>query len=237
MRLLDLTCADAAENAALDEALLDAAEAADGETLRLWEPAQPVVVVGSSSQLDQEVLLDVCGQRQIPVVRRASGGAAIVTGRGCLMYALVLSCDRRPGLRAIDEAHRFVLERMVAALRPLEPGVERRGISDLVVAGLKFSGNSLRIKRRHLLYHGTIMYDFSLELIAACLKTPPRQPDYRAGRDHLDFVVNVPIAAIELRRAIISAWNAIEPYPDWPREQMQRLVIEKYARDDWNRRR
>ena len=27
---------------------------------------------------------------------------------------------------------------------------------------LKFSGNSLRVRRTHLLYHGTLLYDFSL---------------------------------------------------------------------------
>ncbi len=34
----------------------------------------------------------------IPVLRRASGGAAIVIGPGCLMYALVLSYELRPSL-------------------------------------------------------------------------------------------------------------------------------------------
>lgn len=237
MRLLDLTLDDAVENVALDEALLDAAEEAGIEVLRLWEPASPLVVVGSSSQLGQEVLQDACRQRGIPVLRRASGGAAIVTGRGCLMYALVLNCDLRPALRAIDEAHRFVLERFVAALRPLCPGVERRGTSDLAIAGRKFSGNGLRVKRRCLLYHGTLMYDFPLELIAACLGVPPRQPDYRAGREHLEFVINLPVAATELRRAIVAAWNAVEPYADWPRDRMARLIAEKYSRDEWNGRR
>ena len=55
MRLLDLTLPTAAENVALDEALLDAAEAAseqgseEPEVLRLWEPTQFFVVVGRSS--------------------------------------------------------------------------------------------------------------------------------------------------------------------------------------------
>ena len=50
MKLLELTLPTPAENLALDEALLDAAEAGElpDEVLRLWEPSQPLVVVGRS---------------------------------------------------------------------------------------------------------------------------------------------------------------------------------------------
>ena len=46
--------------------------------------------------------------------------------------------------------------------------------SDLVLGDLKFSGNSARCRRRWLLYHGTLLYDFPLALVARCLKMPPR---------------------------------------------------------------
>ena len=47
-----------------------------------------MVVVGRSSRLDEEVHLDACRAAGVPVLRRPSGGAAIVSGPGCLMYAL-----------------------------------------------------------------------------------------------------------------------------------------------------
>jgi lipoate-protein ligase A len=104
LTLLDLTLPTAAENLALDEALLDEAEAAGGsqELLRLWEPQQTLVVVGRGSQLAHEVDLAACRRDGVPVLRRSSGGAAIVSGRGCLMYAVVLSQTLRPELRSID---------------------------------------------------------------------------------------------------------------------------------------
>lgn len=239
MLLLDLTLPSAAANLALDEALLEQAEASGRpqECLRLWEPAGPLLVVGRSSLVEQEVDEGACRQRNVPVLRRASGGAAIVAAPGCLMYAVVLSLELRPQLRSIDEAHRFVLGQLVESIRPLAPGVERRGTSDLAIGDRKFSGNSLRVKREHLLYHGTLLYDFPLELIAACLRTPPRQPEYRAGRAHRDFVANLPVDLANLRRALIAAWSADEPLVDWPRRLTERLVAEKYATREWNYRR
>jgi lipoate-protein ligase A len=210
MFLLDLTLPTPAENLALDEALLEAAEAGElaGETLRLWESPQPIVVLGRSSRLADEVNMAACQARNIPILRRSSGGTAIVAGPGCLMYALVLSYDCRPHLRAIDAAHCFVLETIAAALRPFAPDIDHRGTSDLAIGDQKCSGNSMRCKRDHFLYHGTLLYDFPLELITQCLTTPPRQPDYRQGRPHGDFVTNLPLPAITLRGAIQAAFAA-----------------------------
>ncbi|MFH1264595.1 MAG: lipoate--protein ligase family protein [Planctomycetota bacterium] len=236
MRYLDLTLPTPAENLALDEALLEEAERAGRatETLRVWEPREPIVVVGRSSRIETEVRRDACRRRGIPILRRASGGAAIVTGPGCLMYALVLSYRLRPALRAVDHAHRFVLGRLVSALRPLAPEVACRGISDLASGELKFSGNSLRCKRGHLLYHGTLLHEFPLELIGECLAMPPRQPEYRNGRAHGAFVGNLPLPAAALRRALVAAWDAHEPLPDWPRDATARLVAQTYGRREWN---
>ncbi|HVX62060.1 MAG TPA: lipoate--protein ligase family protein [Pirellulales bacterium] len=239
MLFLDLSLPTASENLALDDALLEQAEASDGprECLRLWEPSAPLVVIGRSSELSVEANEAVCRASGVPVFRRSSGGAAIVTGPGCLMYAVVLSLELRPRLRSIDEAHRAVLGKLVEALRPLALGVQRRGTSDLAIGERKFSGNSLRLKRKHLLYHGTLLYDFPLELIGQCLGQPPRQPEYRAGRSHGEFVKNLPVTVSALRQALVETWNAREPFIDWPRELTERLVSEKYSQREWNAKR
>ncbi|MGA2064629.1 MAG: lipoate--protein ligase family protein [Thermoguttaceae bacterium] len=230
MRYLDLSLPTPAENLALDEALLDEAEAAGRpvETLRTWESDCPLVILGRSSRADAEVHRDACRRLEIPIHRRASGGAAVVVGPGCLMYALVLSCQERPALRAVAGAHRTVLSTIAAALAPLLPGIHCDGTSDLVLGGRKVSGNSLRAKREHLLYHGTLLYDFPLELISECLAMPPRRPAYRGDRPHADFLAKVPISPAALRQALRAAWHAEEPRHDWPRAAVARLAAERY---------
>jgi lipoate-protein ligase A len=236
MRLLDLTLHSAEENLALDEALLDEAEQSEQpmEMLRLWESPEPVVVLGRGSQAAREVHLAGCRQRAIRVLRRSSGGAAVIIGPGSLMYALVLSYEQRPALRALDAAHRFVLDTLVEALRPLASDLARRGTSDLALGEKKFSGNSLRCKRRHFLYHGTLLYDLHLPLLDECLNSPPRQPTYRRGRSHAEFVTNLPASGTVLRKALIAAWNAHEVVGDWPSERVRRLVATRYSQAEWN---
>ena len=236
MRLLDLTLPTAAENIALDEALLEEAESrgAPTETLRFWESPQPLVVVGRSSQIEAEVRIDACRASQTPILRRVSGGAAVVAGPGCLMYALVLSYHSRPQLRSLTHAHRYVLGMLAAALEPWAPGVQCLGTSDLAIAGRKFSGNSARCRRHHLLYHGTLLYNFPLEWIDRWLTMPPRMPDYRDGRPHGGFVTNLVVDVATIRHAIKSVWQAEECCDDWPRDRTAMLVAEKYSQPDWS---
>jgi lipoate-protein ligase A len=150
------------------------------------------------------------------------------------MYSLVLSYELRPRLRAVDQAHRFVLGVLAGALERLVPGVSCRGTSDLALGERKLSGNSIRCKRTHLLYHGTLLYDFPLGLIDRCLAMPPRQPAYRGRRGHGSFVTNLPLAATTIRQALTAAWQADEPRRDWPRELTASFVAEHYGRPDWN---
>jgi lipoate-protein ligase A len=99
---------------------------------------------------------------------------------------------------------------MLAALRTLEPNIKIAGTSDLVLAGdppRKFSGNALRLKRTHLLYHGTLLYDFDLALVERLLKPPVRQPAYRAERTHREFLTNFPASRSAIEAAIRRGWE------------------------------
>jgi len=244
MRYLELTLPTPAENLALDEALLDEAEAAPcpAETLRVWESLEPVVVVGRSSRVVDEVNLDACQRLGVSVLRRPSGGAAVLLGPGCLMYALVLNHERRPQTRRVDVAHRYVLGVIAAALVESGAAVACAGTSDLVLAPgspaalplLKCSGNSVRVKRRHLLYHGTLLYDFPLERIGQCLHMPSRMPDYRAGRAHGQFVANLPLSRDTICESLRRAWSAEETSAGWPQGRTAQLAKQKYGQPEWN---
>jgi lipoate-protein ligase A len=246
MRRLHLTLPTPEENLALDEALLEWAEEGDSnmEFLRLWESRQPAVVVGRSSRVDQEVNRAACREESIPILRRSSGGAAIVAGPGCLMYAVILSYALRPELKDIRRAHRFVLGRLGEALQTSLRGaasVVHAGTSDLVLVkaehsetARKFSGNSLRAKRSHLLYHGTLLYDFELRLIEDYLQLPPRQPEYRDRRTHADFVINLPLTRSALIEAVERAWPSESQALDWPAARVAKLVAQRFSRESWN---
>jgi len=237
MRQLQLTLKTPAENLALDEALLDAAEAGEitSAVLRLWESPTYCVVLGRSSAAHVEVNLDACRQDRVPILRRSSGGGTILAGPGCLMYSLILDFRTYSQLQAIDLAHQFVLGQLAQMLSTDTINVASAGTSDLVIASAlagspqKFSGNALRLKRNHLLYHGTLLYDFDLDHIHRLLATPTRTPEYRRERQHLEFVTNLPLRQEAIIKALLTGWQAQQPLEAWPQQRTADLVRDKYT--------
>ncbi len=236
MQYYEVTLPSIVENLALDEALLEEAQAslAGSEALRIWQADSPFVVLGRSSRVADEVEHSLAQQQAIPVLRRVSGGATVVAGPGCMFYALVLSLEQRPQLRMIDQAHRYVMGQMQSALQTLVPQLEFDGTCDLVVAGRKVSGNSVRLIRDWMLYHGTLLLDMDLTLVDRLLKHPPREPEYRAGRAHADFLANMHIPYQAAASALYANWPIAQKVNPLPLDRIASLVRDKYSQDSWN---
>ncbi|HEX2931506.1 MAG TPA: biotin/lipoate A/B protein ligase family protein [Candidatus Binatia bacterium] len=236
MKYLDLSFADPAANLACDEALLELFETEkpnDG-ILRVWEPTTHFVVLGHSNRLRTETNQAACAENKIPILRRISGGGAVMQGPGCVNYSLILDIHAH-GLRNIRDAFRYVLQRhsqFIDALSGAKTSIE--GISDLVVAGRKFSGNAQYRKSRFVLVHGTFLLRFDLSLIDRHLKIPAKQPDYRLNRPHLEFLINLKLDSGRVRESLRAGWSAAEELFPVPFTRIEALVKERYAREEWS---
>lgn len=210
MNLIDLSFQEAGENLQYDEQLLDRLEQSPPgdlprlEVLRFWECSTPAVVLGRGGNITTDVHADVCAAKGIPVLRRASGGGAVVIGPGCLNYSLLLSLQMRPKLLSVRHSYELILGTVIEALGCGE--VEIRGLSDLALRGRKISGNAQRRTGRALLHQGTILYNFDARVLAHCLPFPARHPGYRNGRPHGEFVTNFPMAPEEFKTRLSNVW-------------------------------
>lgn len=234
MKFLDLTLPSSAANLALDEALLDACEEQDGgEMLRFWEPKDYSVVVGFSNQVAVEANETECQREKVGIYRRCSGGGTVLQGPGCLNYSLILKIDGNDALQNISSTNCHIMGRHKEVLTGLlGKDVRVRGHTDLALDGLKFSGNAQRRKRRALIFHGTFLLEFDLAMVEKFLPMPSRQPDYREGRSHGEFLMNLPLSSNAVKDALRKKWSAgtaLEILPDY-----KELLAEKYSRDDWN---
>lgn len=239
MKVLDLTLATPEENLACDEALLDTAEAGEsGEVLRFWEPPQPFVVVGYANKVATEVNVAACEAREVPILRRCSGGGTVLQGPGCLNYAVILRITDDGLTRSIHSANQFIMERNGAAIQSAighrPSAIQVRGHTDLALGGRKFSGNSQRRRRNHLLFHGTFLWNFDLATISDLLAFPSLQPEYRRSRDHSEFLANLACPPTAIRDALTATWQATEPFGQPPSEAITSLARTKYALREWN---
>ena len=166
-----------------------------GEHLLIWEADRPAVVLPRNGSADAWANVEACAARDIPILRRDSGGGAVVLGPGCLNYALILSLDARPALADVTASYATLLRATVEALAI--PNVTIQS-TDLALGNRKFAGHAQRRLRHTLLHHGAILYRFNLDLIDALLPEPPRRPAWRGSRRHREFLTNMPLDRADL---------------------------------------
>jgi lipoate-protein ligase A len=183
-----------------DEELL---RAGDG-VFRIWEAARECVVLGQAGRPDRDVHVPECRDAGVPIVKRCSGGGAVLLGPGCLSYSLVLPLDWEPKWGEIRYSLAWVMRRMSRSLDV--PGLRVEGDCDLVLNHRKVSGNAQRRMQHAILHHGTLLHNFEASRPERFLKAPQREPMYRAGRGHAEFLGNLPLTADQIRERLREAW-------------------------------
>ncbi|MBA4032788.1 MAG: lipoate--protein ligase family protein [Planctomyces sp.] len=233
---IDFSLPTAPDNLAFDEALLltvnDEPEAA---CVRFWELRKPAVILGRSNSREKEVDEAACAADGVEIFRRCTGGGTVVAGPGCLMFTVVVPISEAIAKLGVPATTCQLLGRIVKELRPLLGDVQIKGTSDLVIGERKFSGNAQKYARQAILHHGSILYDFDLPLIGRYLRQPSRQPEYRAGRAHDEFVMNVPVRREQLTEVIAGAWHAVaDEHFVPPYDLTAQLAKERYRTPEWN---
>lgn len=162
---------------------------ADGEELQVWEPRETEVVLGRCSRLPEEVREEVVAADGVPVSRRRGGGCAVVVGPGVLIFSY-----RRRGRRPLCPVHWSARAGRVLASALEALGVRglvwREG-GDLSLGDRKVLGSCLYLAAELMVYGASLLVNPDLSLLERYLRHPPREPDYRRGRSHRDFVTSL----------------------------------------------
>ncbi len=154
-----------------------------------WPPAGSpavAVVVGRGGRVEVEVDLAATRADGVPVLRRRGGGCAVVLDPGNAIVSLAWPL---PGVGGITTAFAKISAWLAAALaRCGVPGVTREGVSDLARGGRKIGGSCLWRTQGLVYYSTTLLVRPDLDRVERYLPHPPREPAWRAGRRHRDFM-------------------------------------------------
>ena len=108
----------------------------DEDIFMLWQN-EPTVVLGKNQNIYAEVDPDYAEKHGIHVIRRITGGGAVYHDGGNVNYTFITSRERA---QVLDFA--YFTEPIRAALEHWGLKAELSGRNDLLVDGLKFSGNA-----------------------------------------------------------------------------------------------
>jgi lipoate-protein ligase A len=229
-------------NMAVDEAIHNAYQRGEsGPTLRFyrWKPA--CLSVGRFQSVERQVDLESLKQLGIDLVRRPSGGRAVLHDDE-LTYSLVISEGLLPG--SVLETYRILSQALVDGLRALgiparlselERGVTARdprfkGAAcfsapswyEIEACGKKITGSAQFRKDGVILQHGSIPLSMDYSKLARCFKT--RSPAHAKRLESmlpgkaagLTEVCGRQVSACELQQELVRAFeNAF----DWKLEK------------------
>jgi len=66
------------------------------------------------------------------------------------------------------------------------------------------------------------------------LLVPRKQPAYRQNRSHGDFLTNLNLPSDTIKQTLKRAWHATEELKELPLDRIERLVRDRYAKQEWN---
>jgi lipoate-protein ligase A len=158
--------------------------------VRLEEAREVVVVTSRSRNPAREVFLEHCRQDGVAVVVRPTGGGAVVLGPGVVAASIVRHTD--PSGRFPNPYFHTFCGLVAGALSSCGvAGVEMRGTSDLCLGERKLAGCSLRLWQNRVLFQVSLLVDLDVGLMDRYLPSPSREPAYRQGRSHREFVTTL----------------------------------------------
>ena len=262
-RLLNTGVADGATNMAVDEAILEAVATGDSlPTLRFYAWQPPCLSVGYSQAVRDEVDLGACHAQGIDLVRRPTGGRAILHTDE-LTYSVVAFQDDPRVAGEIVESYRRLCQGLLAGLRMLGLDVVQAGRKpsrpetfsaacfdapsdyEITVQGKKLIGSAQARRRGVVLQHGALPLGGDVTRIVDVLHLPDDEREaFRAAlrarattlESALGRTVSFDEAAHTLVQGFAQALN-LELVPGGlsPDELARAGVLrtEKYAAEGW----
>lgn len=189
-RVIDTGLRRAAENMALNRALLEAhQEGRIPHTLRFLR-FTPSALIGFHQSVDQELNRDYCEAHGIAIQRRITGGGAIYFDETQIGWELYLD-KRTLGSADMLEIARRVCEMAAAGIRALGVDARFRPRNDIEVGGRKISGTGGAFDGDSVLYQGTLLVDFDVERMLRVLRIPAEKLSDKAIASARERVVNL----------------------------------------------
>jgi len=189
-RLIDSGIRRAAENFAMNRAILEAhQEGAAPHTLRFVR-FQPCALLGFHQNVHQELNLDYVRAHGIDVQRRITGGGAIYFSPEQLGWELYL--DKKVlGTADMNAIAGRICGAAARAVRELGVDARFRPRNDIEVAGRKISGTGGAFDGDSILYQGTLLVQFDVERMVSVLRIPGEKLRDKAIESAAERVVSL----------------------------------------------
>lgn len=155
----------------------------------IWRPDDIYIVLGRANNADSALHTDLVSRDRIRVLKRPSGGETVILSPSMAVFSIKFSQISRERPRSVFD---MINSHLIASFE--NAGIKNlntKGISDISIGNLKILGSSMYLNNNTLFYHAVLNVSEDISLISKYLKHPGKEPDYRNGRPHNEFVTSL----------------------------------------------
>lgn len=147
---------------------------------------EPSIIIGKHQIANEEINNRFVSDRNIPVIRRITGGGTVYHDHGNINFTFISSGE--PGTQVNFKKH---TEPVTDFLASLKVDARFEGKNDIRTGGLKVSGNAEHVFKNRVLHHGTLLFNSSLSDLRDSLLMTEGQYISRAVASNRTSVTNL----------------------------------------------
>jgi len=155
----------------------------------IWTPDKTYIVLGASNNFNDSLNIENVIEDKVTVLKRPSGGQTVVLTPNNIMISAVFIDSKTVHPK---EVFQHVNKLIISAIEKM--GIQNlapMGISDIAINGRKILGSAIYRNKNALLYHAVLNIGEPAATFERYLKHPLKEPDYRKGRSHSEFVTSL----------------------------------------------
>jgi lipoate---protein ligase len=180
IRVIDTEALTAAENIALDEAILEAREEnLIPDTIRFLSFEPHCVLAGFFQHVENEIRVSFCAQEGIEINRRITGGGALYWGVKDIGWEIFASADRfAVKISKFEDYYKLFCDAASRGINLFGLKSDFRPRNDIEIDGKKISGSGGTSIRGCFMFQGTLLVDINLEIMLRALRIPVEKLKY-----------------------------------------------------------
>lgn len=203
--------------------------------------SEPSILLGKHQNAYSEVNMEYVAKHAIPVVRRMSGGGTVFCDRGNMNFTFIEGSGG-----GFADFKRFT-QPILGYLESLGAQPVFSGRNDLLLDGMKFSGNAQYKTGGTLVHHGTLLFDAVLSDLSKALTPHELKFKDKAVKSVASRVTNIKShikdSSLTVEGFRQGLYDYIENHVDGARRyhlsdkdqaDILSLVDTKYASHEWN---
>jgi len=147
----------------------------EAEYFFMWQ-VYPTVIFGRNQLIENEVNLDFVKRNNIEFYRRKSGGGCVYSDPSNIMFSFITPTFNK------DFVFQNYLEKIVTLLKELGLNAYFSGRNDILIDGMKVSGNAFYRVNNRSVVHGTMLYNTDISVMVKAI-TPDNEKLISKGID------------------------------------------------------